>query len=288
MKFGQFVRRVNIENNIINKCTIIIPCFNSHEYLSRAIQSIENQTIKFYEVIIINDGSTNKETIKYLSNLEKDYIIINQQNKGLAAARNQGVKLAKSNWVTFLDCDDWLENDTHEIFINSNNINNNNQNIFYYQDIILEGEKKGIHNSTFNYFEQHFMNGIPYSIFISRKLFLSINGYDESFRMGYEDWEFNLRLLYKSIEAKKLNKATFHYFVSHKGMLNNISKKLHSKIFLDIIQKHQFKYKFKNLFNIFLKSYSIKSQKSFIVLIIYYIIFRILKKNFRFNYFKKY
>ena len=112
MKFGQFVRRVNIENNIINKCTIIIPCFNSHQYLSRAIQSIENQTIKFYEVIIINDGSTNKETIEYLSNLEKDYIIINQ-NKGLAAARNQGVKLAKSNWVTFLDCDDWLENDTH-------------------------------------------------------------------------------------------------------------------------------------------------------------------------------
>ena len=88
--------------------SIIIPCYNHGHYLNEAIKSVEQSTEKsIYEIIIINDGSTDEHTLNVLTSLEHNgYFILHQENLGLAAARNAGINKSKSNYIITLDADD--------------------------------------------------------------------------------------------------------------------------------------------------------------------------------------
>lgn len=90
--------------------SVIIPLYNKDKYVEKAILSIQNQTHTDFEIIIVNDGSTDNglEKVKpFLS--EKIKLIEHFKNKGLSAARNSGIQNAASNYITFLDADDtWL------------------------------------------------------------------------------------------------------------------------------------------------------------------------------------
>lgn len=89
------------------KVSIIIPTFDRAHVLSRAIDSVLGQTFKDYELIIVNDGST--DNTKQLLNRFSEIKIIHTQNFGVSSARNTGLTHAKGEWVAFLDSDDeWL------------------------------------------------------------------------------------------------------------------------------------------------------------------------------------
>lgn len=96
-------------NNIILKFSIIIPCYNvPEEYIHRALDSVAGQTLKDYEIIIVDDGSK-PEYHSVLENLVPKYIgttLITTQNNGVSNARNIGVKSAKGEYIVFLDADD--------------------------------------------------------------------------------------------------------------------------------------------------------------------------------------
>ena len=87
--------------------TVIIPLFNKENYVHNCIQSVFNQTFTNYEIIIVNDGSTDK-SIAIVENFKNQNIkIINHDNnKGLSATRNTGIANANSDYITFLDADD--------------------------------------------------------------------------------------------------------------------------------------------------------------------------------------
>ena len=93
-----------------NLISVIVPCFNSGRTLKRTVRSIKNQTWQNKEIILVNDGSDDKKTLEILKEFQKDNLvkIINQQNKGLPAARNAGVINAKGNYLYFLDSDGTL------------------------------------------------------------------------------------------------------------------------------------------------------------------------------------
>lgn len=97
--------------------TLIIPVYNVELYLEQCLTSVVEQTNPFDEVILVNDGSTDKSPEmckKYFSSF--DYFkFINQENKGLSAARNLGMRYAASKYIMFLDSDDYLRKDTVEI-----------------------------------------------------------------------------------------------------------------------------------------------------------------------------
>ena len=98
-----------------NMISVIIPVYNAQEAVVRALQSVLAQTYTGYEIILINDGSTDNslqvlEKWK-LHNSDKQVVIINQPNGGVSKARNEGIKAAKGKYVAFLDSDDeWLFN----------------------------------------------------------------------------------------------------------------------------------------------------------------------------------
>src|ERR1035437_2795157 len=91
--------------------SIIIPLYNKAKYIQKAIHSILSQTFQEYEIIIVNDGSTDNslEVISSCQLSTVNYQLINQENKGVSTARNIGVKAAKSDYIAFLDADDWWE-----------------------------------------------------------------------------------------------------------------------------------------------------------------------------------
>lgn len=97
-----------MEKEIIS---VIVPVYNMEKYLPKCIDSILNQTYKNIEAIFINDGSTDN-SLKILENYyQKDQRvrIINKKNEGTGAARNNGIKVSKGKYITFLDSDDWYE-----------------------------------------------------------------------------------------------------------------------------------------------------------------------------------
>ncbi len=88
--------------------SVIIPVFNRPHNVRRAIQSVLNQTRSADEIIVVNDGSTDN-TLSVLQTFVPAIRIISQSNKGVAAARNAGIRAAKGNWISLLDSDDeWL------------------------------------------------------------------------------------------------------------------------------------------------------------------------------------
>ena len=91
--------------------SLIIPVYNVEKYLRRTLESVENQTFKNFEVIIVNDGSTDKslEIIQEFVNKNNNFILVNQENSGVGAARNAGIKISRGIYIAFLDSDDFLE-----------------------------------------------------------------------------------------------------------------------------------------------------------------------------------
>jgi glycosyltransferase involved in cell wall biosynthesis len=98
-----------VENDI--KVSIIIPAYNVEKYIERCIKSASKQTLAEIEIIVINDGSTDrtKEIIESLAQQDKRMVVINQVNGGLSSARNAGLDIAKGEFIQHLDGDDWIE-----------------------------------------------------------------------------------------------------------------------------------------------------------------------------------
>lgn len=90
--------------------SIIIPVYNASDYLEQCIESIINQTYIDFEIIIINDGSTDSsQTIcKNYAEKDKRIIIVNEKNSGVSVARNRGLEIASGEWITFVDADDYF------------------------------------------------------------------------------------------------------------------------------------------------------------------------------------
>lgn len=99
------------------KASVIIAAYNIENYIERCIESVLHQSESEIEIVVVNDGSTDKtgNIIENLSKKDNRIVVINQSNKGLIEARKSGLKIAKGEYILFLDGDDWLEEKTIEV-----------------------------------------------------------------------------------------------------------------------------------------------------------------------------
>ena len=96
--------------------SVIIPLYNKEKSIRRTIESLQKQTFQSFEIVIVNDGSTDN-SVEIVNRIDDDRIrLINQDNAGPGAARNTGVKNAQAEWIVFLDADDELLPDALEYF----------------------------------------------------------------------------------------------------------------------------------------------------------------------------
>ena len=99
--------------------SVIVPVFNTKvEYLEKCINSVCSQSFSNYELVIVNDGSSEVSTNSFLENLnclnKKNIKVLNQENKGVSTARNLGIQNSIGEYLLFLDADDFLNFDSFE------------------------------------------------------------------------------------------------------------------------------------------------------------------------------
>ena len=91
------------------RVSVVVPCFNYGQFLKSSLASITAQTLKPVETLVIDDGSTDRDTLAILHDLPKSGIkIIRQENRGLAGARNTGIRESRGDYIYFVDADDVL------------------------------------------------------------------------------------------------------------------------------------------------------------------------------------
>ncbi|MBC5995845.1 glycosyltransferase [Romboutsia ilealis] len=100
--------------------SVVVPVYNVEKYIRECILSLLKQTLKNIEIIVVNDGSTDRsiENIQDLVEKHKNIKIINKKNGGLSSARNEGLKHAKGEYVAFIDSDDYIKDDFLEMLYN--------------------------------------------------------------------------------------------------------------------------------------------------------------------------
>jgi len=200
-----------MDQNKIPKTSVIITTFNDAEYLKRSIPSVINQTSKPKEIIIIDDGSSDnqaKEIVDSFHNHTDISIILKKKkNGGPSSARNVGIKLAKGEFILFLDADDELLENSLEWREKILESLDQNYASIYCSKIKLIDNKRKIKEKIFetdgklNVCLVGRNNGIPGQIthhLFRRDIVNEVNGYNESLKFN-EDFEFLLRIAKKGL-----------------------------------------------------------------------------------------
>lgn len=126
------------------KITVIVPCYNVEKYVKKSIESILNQTYKNIEIIAIDDCSKDK-TFEIIKKIEKENegkvrVIKNEKNLGLAATRNKGIMEAKTDFIGFIDSDDYIDENYYESLIDA--IEKENAEVAITNILIVDEEGK--------------------------------------------------------------------------------------------------------------------------------------------------
>ena len=182
--------------------SIVIPCYNDYKYIEEAINSAICQTYDNIEIIIVDDGSDEQTKNVLINFSDKVDLIITKTNGGLSSARNLGIKCSRGSFILLLDSDDKFEKTFLEkaipFLINNKNcgavtcwgqrfINDKYLSVF---------KPKGGSINNFLY-----QNAAIGTSLIRKACWKEIGGYDESMNLGYEDWEFYIRLSQKYLIA---------------------------------------------------------------------------------------
>ena len=188
-----------------NYFSVIIPTFNSSKFIFKTLDSVSNQSYKHYEIIIVDDGSTDNTVhlIKnyFLDKNEIDYRLIEKKNSGPSAARNSGIKIAKFDWLAFLDSDDiWCNNKLKTV---NNYINNNlDCNFFCHnEEVLLLNGKKILNNYNKNFnnnisiSKQLYSNNLfsTSAVVCKKSLIINYNLFNENL-LSAQDYELWLKI----------------------------------------------------------------------------------------------
>lgn len=206
--------------------SVIIPVFNGETYLANAIQSIRRQACSRIEIIIIDDGSTDKsaELVKMLGD---DIRYVYQENQGPSAARNRGIEIARGNLIAFLDADDFWPYNKFQIQLSY--LHNHPET-----DIVLGRIQ---HFGLFTQAEDKIQYEGPEKTLIyvnlgsgiyRRTVFDRVGLFDESMR-NYEDHDWFLRAREKQITISILKDVTLYYRL-HENNTSRINRRLGTNI----------------------------------------------------------
>lgn len=225
------------------KFSFIIPCYNTAQYLEKCLNSIIDQTFKDWEIIAVNDGS-----IDDTSGILNDYLkrdsrikVITQENKGVSASRNNGVKIARGEYLLFADSDDWYK-DVHglERIVEISSHNDEDIIVFQYQSVMEKKENYGevIHSyfsemADYEYTGEAYLYTVlsraggyawmPWNYAFKREFWITNHfQFDEKLWIA-EDTDILYRAILKAQKIKVLDCPIYQYRVREDSTCHSIS-----------------------------------------------------------------
>lgn len=218
------------------KVSVIVPIYNCEKYLDRCMNSILNQTYDQFELILINDGSTDNSLniLKKYKRMDNRIIIIDNKNNGVSKTRNIGIDISKGEYISFIDADDFIDGDMLEDMVTliedecadivmtgiildielNNKVNTKIQS--FDEDVVIG--KKEIAVNVLKRLNGTYINS-PVNKLYKKEIIINNNIYmNENIDLG-EDLIFNLNYLSNCKKAIFKEKAYYHYCIRVKESL---------------------------------------------------------------------
>lgn len=237
-------KKVNSSDILIEKnkkiISIITPFYNGTQYLEDTAKCIINQTFPYFEWLIIDDGSTNKESLAYLEkikNMDSRIKIIHKENSGQSHSRDFGVQHcdANSKYVLFIDDDDILDDTYLECAYWT--LETNKGASWAFTDVINFGEINVLATTIFDPEREKVENNIVVTALINKKDFLKVGGFGLKEKGIYEDWNLWLKMLAAGMYPVRMNFFGFWYRRKNKKESELLKAGDNKKRAMEIIHK---------------------------------------------------
>lgn len=230
------------------KYSFIVPVYNTEKYLKKCLDSLVNQTYKDFEIIVVNDGSTDKSS-SIISKYQKKYkniIVIDKENEGLSMARNRGVQKSSGKYIIFVDSDDYVSNKLLEEVDKKID----DSDILRFQ---IATEDEG-YTKINEYHEEEFESMCGYDAFkylssyyfvepawcyVIRKNYYIENKF--SFKKGvyHEDFGLIPYVIYKARKVKSVDFIGYYYIQRNGSIMNNNDYKKTVKKAFDMLEQYK-------------------------------------------------
>lgn len=226
--------------------SVVIPCYNHEKFLKSTVESVFSSSYPNLEVIIVDDGSTDRSlqvAMELKSRFDEIYVI-SQENSGPSVARNNGIERAKGRYILPLDADDLISTNYIEEAVR---ILESNPNV---KVVYAEAEKFGAVNKkwklkSFSHYKLALDNMIYVSALYRKEEWLRVGGYSDSKVLCREDWEFWIKVLKDGGEVEKLPFTGFYYRILPNSRRKSMTRKqkreeieLLNKKHKDFFEKH--------------------------------------------------
>ncbi len=219
--------------------SVVIPCYNDGIYLPETIEKIKSQSYKHFEIIVVNDGSTDSHTLEILTQLEKQGVtVLHKENGRMSSARNHGVKHAKGEIIAAVDSDDYFDPSFFEkslaIFHSEPQTAVVSSYIKLFGEFNAKSKPRG--GDQYNFL---FSNECSACAMVRKSCWDEIGGYDEEMKMGYEDWEFYIRITQKGWNIHIIPEYLNFYRQTKKSTRKTQTEPNRKKIIEYILNKHR-------------------------------------------------
>lgn len=225
------------------RVSIITSYYNAKEFMWQTINCVLNQTFPFWEWIIVDDGSTEKESIEYLKEIEKidkRIKVYHKENEGLAKGRDYGIKKSNTNYILPLDSDDLIEPTYIEILYLALIINKNAS--WAFTNSVGFGKYIYLVDQEFNCEKMKKENQITVTALIRKDSIINVGGYGKAARYVNEDWHLWLRMMSSGYFPVQISYYGFWYRRRERSLLaeiNNKNKKENQLRILEINEQAQ-------------------------------------------------
>lgn len=230
------------------KYSFIVPVYNTEKYLKKCLDSLVNQTYKDFEIIVVNDGSTDKSS-SIISKYQKKYkniIVIDKENEGLSMARNRGVQKSSGKYIIFVDSDDYVSNKLLEEIdkkiddsdILRFQIATEDEEYTKINEYHEEGFESMCGYDAFKYLSSyHFVE--PAWCYVIRKNYYIENKF--SFKKGvyHEDFGLIPYVIYKARKVKSIDFIGYYYIQRNGSIMNNNDYKKTVKKAFDMLEQYK-------------------------------------------------
>lgn len=219
--------------------SIVIPCYNYGKYIEETIQSVEKQIYTNWEIVIVDDGSTDAFTIDVLSKYRdrSGFRIYSISQSGPSAARNYGINVAEGHFILPLDADDLI----HEDYLSEamSAYQKDPSLGIVYCEAKFFGSIKGKWNLPEYKFPEILLDNCIFVSAIFRKSdWLEVGGFNANMKNEWEDFDFWLSLIEKGRTIYRIPKVLFYYRIGHASRSSR-SKEQFLPLYMQLFKNHQ-------------------------------------------------